>query len=299
MERTTTARALSSWTLAACLGLSGTAVAQKAEVSLTFGVYTSDKPTTMYRQFAPIIEELEKGVSKALGKSTEIQLRVLMTYDEGLEALVKGQIDFARFGAASYVLAHEQDDKVQLLAMESEKGQKSFQGMIVVRTDSDIQKMSDLRGRTFAFGDENSTIGRFLAQLQLIDANITAKDLRKFEYLERHDRVFRAVQIKDFEAGSVKSSTFHKMNKKKQLRILVDFDVPTKPWVARSGLPAPTAEAIRTALLALKDKKALANLKVDGFLPTSDAEYVGIRKSMRAALLFQPPAAKPAPKPAR
>jgi len=106
--------------------------------------------------------------------------------------------------------------------MEKQDGGKRFEGYIVVRRDSPIRTLADLKGKSFAFGDRNSTIGRFLSQELLQEAGVLERDFAPdgIQYLGRHDIVFRAVEIGDFDAGALKSSTFDKMNKRGQLRIL-------------------------------------------------------------------------------
>lgn len=281
--------------LAALLG-PGIAHAQSDIVNrldLTFGVYTSDKATTMYRKFTPVLEHLQELLEKQLHRSVDTELRIYKTYDEALEALVAGKVDFVRFGPASYVLARARDPEIQLLAMELKGGKKSFKGMIVVRQDSPIRELTDLRGRSFAFGDRNSTIGRYLAQDKLLAAKIKAEDLSYHAYLGRHDRVFRAVQYGDYDAGSVKENTYTKLNKTNQLRILMRFDNVTKPWIARSGLNPKVTAALRSALLGAKDKEALASLRVDGFVRATDEDFAPIRASMKRAKAFEHKPARP------
>jgi phosphonate transport system substrate-binding protein len=274
----------------------GLARAQGAVVErldLTFGVYTSDKATTMYRMFTPVLEHLQEGLEERLHRSVDTELRIYKTYDEALDAFVAGNVDFVRFGPASYVLARARNPKIQLLAMELKGGKKSFKGMIVVRQNSPIRQLSDLRSRSFAFGDRNSTIGRYLAQDKLLGARIRAQDLSYHAYLGRHDRVFRAVQYGDYDAGSVKENTYKKLNKKKQLRVLVTFDNVTKPWIARSGLDPRVTAALRSALLGANDKRALASLKVDGFVRATDEDFSPIRGSMKRAETFVRKSANP------
>ncbi len=281
--------------LAVLLG-PGLARAQGAAVGrldLTFGVYTSDKATTMYRMFTPVLEHLQDRLEARLHRSVDTELRIYKTYDEALDAFVAGRVDFVRFGPASYVLARARNPKIQLLAMELKGGKKSFKGMVVVRRDSPIRQLSDLRGRSFAFGDRNSTIGRYLAQDKLLDAKIRAQDLSYHAYLGRHDRVFRAVQYGDYDAGSVKENTYQKLNKKMQLRVLATFDNVTKPWIARSGLDPRVTAALRSALLGANDKKALASLKVDGFVRATDEDFSPIRDSMKRAETFARKSARP------
>jgi phosphonate transport system substrate-binding protein len=265
----------------------GSAQSNKSDtVDLSFGVYTSDKATTMYRMFTPVLEDLQARLETRLRRPVDIQLRIYKTYEDALEAIIKGQIDFVRFGPASYVLAKAANPGIELLAVELNEGKKSFKGMIVVRRDSPVRTLADLRNRSFAFGDINSTIGRYLVQDLMMEAKIAAKDLSRFEYLGSHDRVFRAVEVGDFDAGSVKEDTFQKLNDKNQLRVIVTFDNVTKPWLARSGLPADVTAAMRAELLATTDVRSLAALKADGLAETSDRDFATTRDSMQRAAAF-------------
>ncbi|MEZ5988843.1 MAG: phosphate/phosphite/phosphonate ABC transporter substrate-binding protein [Planctomycetota bacterium] len=219
---------------------------------LTLGVYTTDKPSTMYEQFNPMTRALEKQLEQRMPWPVEVRLQIFKTYEECQDALVQDKVDFVRFGPASYVIAQRKNAKLQLLAMESNEGKKTFKGYIVVRKDSDIQSLEDLAGRSFAFGDESSTIGRYLSQARLLEAGIDARKLARYEYLGRHDKVYRAVAVGDYDAGALKSSTFEKLDKKKcELRILVAFDNITKPWIARAGLDPKLTAALRDSLLAI------------------------------------------------
>ena len=67
--------------------------------------------------------------------------------------------------------------------MESKKGQKTFNGVICIHKTSSIKKVSELAGKRFAFGNELSTIGRYLSQLYLLNNGVKASDLGYYEYL--------------------------------------------------------------------------------------------------------------------
>ena len=100
-----------------------------------------------------------------------------------------------------------------------------------MQADSKFETLKDLKGASFAFGNINSTIGRYLAQSELLKEGIDNNALSKSEYLGCHDKVFKAVELGDFDAGSLKESTFKKLNKDNQLRVLHRFENVTKPWV--------------------------------------------------------------------
>jgi phosphonate transport system substrate-binding protein len=276
--------------------LAGPSTAQESIIELKFGVYTTDRATEMYRTFYPILEVLQEDLSARLQQRTDIALRIYRSYEEALDALVNGEVDFVRFGPASYVLAKNRNPDVSLLAMEHKNGETQFEGMIVVPTESPAKTLADLRGQSFAFGDKNSTIGRYLAQEQLLSAGITATDLSHHEFLGRHDKVFKAVELGDFDAGSLKSNTFKKLNKNDQLRVLASFLNVTKPWVARAGLQKEFQQGLSGALISITDETSLASLKVSGFYETSDEHYKSTRESMRTAIDFDAtPANPPAP----
>ncbi len=71
------------------------------------------------------------------------------------------------------------------------------------------------------------------------------------------------------------------MKKGVPIRELARFPNVTKPWVARAGLPVELEQALRIALLNLKDRQALKALKADGMLAGSDADYETIRQSIK------------------
>jgi phosphonate transport system substrate-binding protein len=256
-------------------------------LSLTFGVYQTDKATVMYRMFTPLLESIQDDVSKRLERPVDIQLQIFKSYDDGISALVGGTVDFVHFGPAPYIRAKEQNPNVQLLAMEHENGEKRFKGVIVVAKNSPIRTIADLRGKRFAFGDKNSTIGRYLVQAELVSHGIYGKDLASFKYMERHDQVAGAVELGDFDAGSVKSGTFKKYEDKGTLRKLCDFDNVTKPVVARAGLDPQVFGALQKAFFALADEAVLKELKITGFLPTSDGEYDFVRRGMKKSEAFE------------
>lgn len=268
--------------LGAAILTAASAVPANAEFTLAFGVYASDKPSAMVRQFRPILNALETSLTKLAGEPVRVRMQIAKTYEQGVIDLVAGKVDFARFGPASYIRAREADPRVDILVVESNKGRKTFNGVIAVAKDSPIQTVADLRGKSFAFGAERSTIGRYLSQLHLMRNDIRASDLKNFEYLGRHDAVGAAVGSGRFDGGALKQSTFKGMVKKGvQLRAIARFPNVTKPWIARGGLSAKYKKLLRKTLLALKDPTALKALKKDGFLEGTDEDYAGIRESIQ------------------
>ncbi len=254
--------------------------------TVKLGVYTSDKPSTMYIKFKPIVDYLSKDLSTRLNEDIKVELKIYKTYQQAQDALIKGEYEFARFGPASYIIVKEKQPNVKLLVMESIKGKKRFNGVIITRANSQIKSLSDLKGKRFAFGNKDSTIGRYLAQNELLKVGIRGQDLKSYKYLGRHDTVFKAVSLGDFDVGSIKESTLKKYNKDKVVRVIHEFQNVTKPWLARAALDERLFQALKQSLLGLKDKKILKSHKVEGFFDATDEDYDFVREGMSLSRQF-------------
>ena len=253
--------------------------------TITFGVYTSDKPTAMYQKFKSIIDYLQDRITQN-GSNATVKLKIFPSYTAAVDALVEGNVDFMRFGPASYIMAKDRDENIRLLAMEHKKNKKRFYGVFIVAKNSPINTIKELKGKSFAFGNKNSTIGRYLSQAELVKAGLRSADLTKYDYLGRHDKVALAVAVGNYDAGVVKENTFKKYAESKNLKKIAQFPNVTKPWAVRAGFDDNLFAILQQGLLELKDKKTLKALKQDGFLVAEDSDYDFVRKGMRLSEEF-------------
>jgi len=252
-----------------------------ADIKLTFGVYTTDKPTEMVRAYRPILTRMESELSTRLATKVDIALKVASTYEKGVSDLVKGAVDFSMLGAASYISARKQNPSLRILAIESKNNSKTFNGVISVWTDSPIQSVEQLAGKSFAFGNKISTIGRYLAQAYLSDHEIYADDLSHYEYLGRHDRVGHAVGSGKFNAGALKEGTFNKLVKKGvKLRAIAKYPNVNKPWVASSQLDDSIYKELQSVMLGLKDESLFKPFSRTRFVSAEDGDYDVIRNAI-------------------
>lgn len=262
-----------------------------AALQLSFGVYASDKPTAMVEEMRPTLNLLEKSLTAALEEPVTIRMQVYRDYETARAKFVAGEVDFVRLGAASYINAKRMAPDIEILAAEKFNRSHFFEGVICVNSKSDIRKPADLVDKTFAFGSQESTIGRYLAQLYLAQHGITRSKLKSFAYLGRHDRVGTAVGLGQFDAGALEGTIFQKLvDAGVPIRALASFPNVTKAWVARAGLPKHIKTALATALDSITDPAALAALRFDGFEPASDSDYDLIRASIdKNGLFFDEP----------
>jgi len=255
-------------------------------LEITFGLYPSDDPKQMSRQFIPILRYLQQKVQKE-DLFVVIKIKGYVSYSDGIKALVKGEIDFARFGSATYVMAKEENPDIRLIAMEQVKGEKKHKGVFIVKKDSPIDAVEDLKGKTFAFGNELSAIGSCLSKNALLKQGINKTQLKKVYFLERHDLVAQAVLSGKYDAGVVKEDTY--LSYSSTLKKIGDFSNVTNPWVAREGLPEEIFTLLQKALLELaleKDQQVLNSLRKDGFFMANDRDFDPVRLAMKTCEKF-------------
>ena len=272
------------------LAVSGLANTSDHSTNITFGIYTTDRPSTLIRQFSPILKEMEVKMEEILGENVTIDIKITKTYSGAIQLLADGTFDVVRFGPVSYITAKEMNDGIQIVALESIGGNKEFYGIIAVREHSNIKSISDLNGAKFAFGNKSSTIGRYLAQQFLMDNGINEGSLSEFAFLDRHDAVGRAVASGAYDAGALKENTFGQLLAEGYpLKELARFPNVTKPWLASPKVSKRVVDAMTEALLTIDDPKILARAKIDGFLVGDDSDYDVIRNAISRNFLFYRP----------
>ena len=69
--------------------------------------------------------------------------------------------------------------------------------VVAVKQGSALQNAADLKGKTFAFGDEKALLQRAV----VVGAGVRLTDLASYAYLKHYDNIAKAVLNDDFDAG--------------------------------------------------------------------------------------------------
>lgn len=271
-------RYLKSILCLALLGLASGVLAAPASQSLVFVVHPFDTPSRLYQRFRPLCDYLQQVIGRP------VSLRVASTYEEQIQHIAEGKADLTYIGPTPYVRARDHYALVQLIAAEAEGGRAFYQSVIVVRRDSPMRSLADIRRKTMAFGADKSFSSFYIPRLMLQNAGVRLSDLKNYAYLGRHERVALAVLHRDFDAGGLRLEIAQKYLDR-GLRILATSDpLPPHAIVARPGLPDSIANAVRTALLAPSDRgrEAFRALGEDvSFVPIDDGDYDSAREVVR------------------
>ncbi|MEW6750501.1 MAG: PhnD/SsuA/transferrin family substrate-binding protein [Candidatus Latescibacterota bacterium] len=265
----------------AVLAVAGPRAAQSRPV-IGFGAEPRYNPVVMYRHYQPLLDYLSAHTQY------RFELRPAKTDREAVRALEEGEVDVALLSGVTYLMAHARFG-ARALVMPLDAGGRPFvHGVFVVREDSPLGALADLRGRSLALCSGYSAAGGLVARTELARIGIVLADLARFAYLRHPDLVIRAVLEGTFDAGAVDEAAADRY-RGKGLRILhVSAPVPSAAVTVRPDLPDSVARAISAALVRLDagdpDQRALMrtwDLGVrQGFTAATDADYDLLRRQV-------------------
>lgn len=253
-------------------------VALAAESPLVLGVHPYLPPKEIQERFAPLAVHLGKVLDRP------VVVRVGRNYEEHIVAIGKDQIDIAFMGPAPYVTLVKSFGHKPLLARLEVDGKPDLIGVIITRQDSPLQKLSELKGKRFAFGNPQSTMSHTVPQRLLEQAGVPEKALGRYRFLGSHKNVVLGVLAGDYDAGAVKSEVYDEYAAR-GLRVLATSPpVSEHVFVTRADLPKGQIDQLRRTLLALTSAPdGLAILRVINkdatrLVPVRDGDFDGLRQ---------------------
>jgi phosphonate transport system substrate-binding protein len=272
--------AAAGWLLTTCLALFSDVFGD--EPALIFGVHPYLPVAELQQRFAPL--------TRYLGEETgrEVVLRIAKDYAEHLQQTGRDSLDIAFLGPAPYVELVAAYGKRPLLTRLEIQGKPFFRGYVIVRQDSPLTGLGDLRGRRFAFGDPGSTMSHLVPRYMLQRAGVALDELFEYRFLGSHANVALGVLTGDFDAGAVKQEVYDQYAPRGLKPLAESPPISEHLFVASRKLPLDTLSALCGALLRLpgdpRGKAILTAIKpgVTGLAPVSDSDYDELRAILRA-----------------
>ncbi len=158
-----------------------------------------------------IFTHLASLLSSELGVPVDITRPV--SYESVVRGVVDGGLDLAVLGPASYVRAHEQNNRVEAFASISYANGvftpegAYYQSILIVRGDSDYEEVGELKGASVAFTDPGSTSGGLIPSTQFareLDVPLNQFFASRI-YAGSHDRAMEALLAGQVAAAFVSS----------------------------------------------------------------------------------------------
>lgn len=245
--------------------------------TLVLGVHPYLAPGQLRLRFAPLAAHLSALVQRP------VEVRVGADYAGHVAAIGNDTIDIAYLGPASYVRLTQAFGDKPLLARLERKGRAVLTGHVIVRQDSPVGSITELRGHSFAFGDPNSTMSTRVPMAALRNAGVDLGQLAHYYHFPGHTNVALAVLSGQMDAGAVKSEVFDR-HRDRGLRSLLRLpEISEHLFVARAGLPDAIVRRIRDAMLTLhqtqRGRQVLSAIHRDAtaLVPVRDTDYDSLR----------------------
>ena len=234
-----------------------------------------------------------------LEKETGLKFRIDVptSYTAVISAMGAGTVDVGWLSPLPYVIAHDQYG-VDVILTTVRNNSTDYWSFIIARTDTGINKLADLKGKRFAYGDPVSTSGSIYPK-HLIRASGNDPDsfFSNVIYAGAHDKVVMAVYNKQVDGGAIYGGVVSDAREKvvdtikdvmKNTHVVAkSITIPNDTVSVRKGLPADVVKKVKDGLLkiAKSDEGRISVMSlygIDGFVPAKDSDYDSVRRVAKA-----------------
>lgn len=241
----------------------------------TFGVVPQWSAQRLAEAWIPFLKKVsaESGV--------RLKFQTAPTLDDFYDRVSSGAYDFAYLNPLEYTRAHERQG-YGAFACEANK---KLAGIIVVRKDSALTKLTDLRGKTLILPGASAFAAHILNRAALSAAGLADADVA-IKTVSSHDSAYLMVQSKQADAAGGVVRTLKALPDELQasLRVLnTTAGFHPHPFAAHPRVPPGAVESLRRFMLVMRSaaeqRPLLEALEMnDGFVVASDADYADSRE---------------------
>lgn len=263
----------------------------KAEFpELTIGISSGENETDAIARTQPYADYLsrELGVPVNIVRGTD--------YAAVIEAMRSGHVQFASVGPAAYALARKVmgEDIAPVAVTLDQDGNLGYYSVIAVRADSPYQTLEDIKGKSFAFADPNSTSGYAVPSYYLATELNTSADeyFSEVAFSGGHEQSVMALVNGTFEAvathwrnetaGNIQTMEKKGLIQPGSTRIIWKSPViPNTPVMMLTTLPQELQDAFKTALMAFPEKDpegfaTYSNGTSSGYVEAKHEDYLDV-----------------------
>jgi phosphonate transport system substrate-binding protein len=226
-----------------------------------------------------------------LTERTGLQFETMMatSYEAVVASLGVGRVQVAWLPPMAYLFAHQRNGD-QVLMKVVRHGKPTYRGEIVVKADSPLKAIGDLKGRRLAFVEQSSASGYLYPRALLLQNGVNPDVDLKVSFAGSHDAALLAL-VKGsvdaaccFEDARLKLAGSSVPGIMQATRVLAYTpEIPADNVTVAKSLDPAVARRIGDGLLALaqdaKGKQVLMDLyEVEGLVPAVDSDYDPVRQ---------------------
>jgi phosphonate transport system substrate-binding protein len=244
---------------------------------LRLGIYPLLEVTEVVRRFTPLARYLEAKTGRP------VIMEVSKDYQDHIDKTGAEAYDISYLGPASYIQMVREYGLKPILARLETNNAPSYRGAIIVRQDSPLAGLGDLKGKRFAFGDKGSTMGYVVPRHLLWKAGLKPEDLAVADYLKNQEDVAMSVLAGHFDAGAVREQIFEQY-RGRGLRVLAwSPHLSEHLFAARASTAPGEVESLRAILYGVSRSpgggEVLKSIQrsVTALIPAADSDYDSLR----------------------
>jgi len=256
-----------------------------------------ENPSELQRKYEPLVEHLSKALH------AEVQYVPVTDYGAAVQALAAGKVDFAWLGAFTHVQARHLAD-VEPLCMRAVD--REFKSVFVANKESGIASMSDLKGKTFAFGSKSSTSGHLMPRHYLKSEHQLDAD-QDFDgapvFSGSHDATVKMVELGKVQAGVANILVWQRMVREKKVdeaKVVVVWTTPgyvDYVWTARRAVDPELRAKFKQAFVSLDggtpaDAEVLALQNAKKFVAATPEDFNAVEQVALSTGLLKPKSAQ-------
>ncbi len=262
-----------------------------AQQVLRVSAIPDEAPTELQRKFKPLGAYLEQKTGM------KVEFTPVTDYAASVEGLLNNKLDMVWFGGFTFVQANVRSNGKVIPIVQREEDEK-FKSVFIT-TSPDINRLEDLKGKTFAFGSESSTSGHLMPRSFLLSAKVNPDtDMKRVAFSGAHDATVAAVAGGKVDAGALNISVWEKLvsqNKVDPKVVRVFYTTPgyyDYNWTVRSDMNPAVRKKLTDAFLALdkndpQGKEILELQRATRFIPTKAENYKAIEAAAQNAGLLK------------
>lgn len=229
-------------------------------------------------------KEFEKELSEIIG--VPVEAFQATSYNAAIEAMKNKKADMVIMPPFAYILGAERANIEVIAGVKPAKGVQSY---IVVSKDSDIQKLEDLKGKTFGFVEPSSSSGHLIPKTMLVkELGITVEELEKdffkdVQFAGNQEAVVIGAVNGQYDAAAVASPipgalAERGVIKEDSYRVIAESEeTPPVPVTIRSEIPDEIKVKIKDFLINYDQGplflENLLGMKEASFTEVTDSNY--------------------------
>jgi len=289
----TMSRIVSLMTVWLCLvaGLVSLTWAEPPKV-LRVSAIPDEAPTELIRKFEPLGAYLEKELG------IPVQFVPVTDYAASVEALAAGKLELVWYGGFTHVQARKRTNGTAY-AIVMRDVDLSFRSKFIARADAGINRLQDLKGKTFTFGSVGSTSGHLMPRYFLQQEKLVPEqDFSKVSFSGAHDATVKWVETGKVDAGALNESVWEKLvegGKVDMTKVKVFWTTPPYVdynWTVRGDLDRAFVTRLARAFLNLDSNnpahKTIRDLqRAKHYVLAREDDFTGTEEAARAAGLLK------------